>query len=54
MKEAAQALSVLLVSTPATTLASMIAQIERPSEDLGQYVIGNAFLAHDQVFDTFN
>ncbi|MGJ5621074.1 hypothetical protein [Sulfitobacter sp. MF3-043] len=50
--DAAQALSILLATTPATNAQDLIAQIEWFKEDMGQYVFGNAAPAHDKIFDT--
>jgi hypothetical protein len=50
--EVAQELSVFLATTPATSRAGLVAQIEWFSEDLGVYVLGNASPAHDSIFDT--
>ncbi len=50
--ELAQELSVLLATTPATSRAGLVAQIEWFRDDLGGYVFRNALPAHDAIFDT--
>ncbi|GIT88485.1 hypothetical protein [Roseobacter sp. OBYS 0001] len=49
--DTAEALSILLASTPATSPEDLIAQIAWFKEDLGQYVLGNASSAHDLIFE---
>ncbi len=50
--EQIEELSVSLATTPATTLADLIAQIEWFEEDLGMYINGNAAPAHELIFQT--
>lgn len=47
-------LSVLLATTPATTQAGLVAQIERFREHLVDYPLGNASPAHDTIFETLS
>jgi hypothetical protein len=49
LMDTAHGLSVLLASTPASSTADMIAQIEWFKEDLGAYVLGIASPAHDTI-----
>lgn len=50
--EAAQALSVLLAETPATTPECLVSQIEWLAEDYYDCVRCNALPAHDLIFAT--
>jgi hypothetical protein len=54
LMDTAHGLSILLASTSARSTADMIAQIEWFKEDLVWYVLGNASVAHDSIFETLS
>jgi hypothetical protein len=49
--EAAQLLSVVRATTPASSPEGLVAQINLFKEDLGYYALGNASPAHELIFD---
>ncbi|ABG31101.1 hypothetical protein CEP88_17255 [Roseobacter denitrificans] len=49
--DTAEALSILLASTPATSPENLIAQIAWFKEDLGDFVLGNTLPDHDMIFE---
>lgn len=50
--DAAQALSILLANTPATSPEDLIAQIAWFKADLGDFVLGNTLPDHDMILET--